>query len=428
MSLTTTDFPDTSKEEWIGLLTKELKGASIDALTKHNEIEGITFPAYFHRTDQLDAFSDPGLAPYVRGTKNSTNEWLISCPVYLREDSKEEDLNKYILDQLMKGSTAIYLVAESNRDFSFETILKEVGFEFIHTSLEAKTASQADAFRKVLGQFPHSVLQSSVKANRQIVIDAYSAQQAGANAVQELVVALGEGHDALVDLLDQGISIDDACKNIQFNFGIGTTYFIEIAKIRAFRWCWSSLVNAYQPQHNCSATARIVAKSGFTHMSLKDPYTNLLRLTSQAMSAVNAGVDELVLQPYDAYSTEFNPSFTQRMVTNISLLLQEESFLSQVKDVAGGSYAIDFFTKELAEKAWQQFKQLESKGGLSANKEELAEQILATANLRKERIAERKDKLIGVNIFHNPKTETGDWKNVPLAWNGLSTLLLDKAL
>ena len=428
MSITTTDFPDTSKEEWVALLTKELKGASIDALTKHNEIEGITFPAYFHRTDQLDAFSDPGLAPYVRGTKNSTNEWLISCPVYLREDSKEEELNKYILDQLMKGVTAIYLISASNRDFSFETILKGVGFEYIHSTLEAKTDAQADAFRNVLGQFPHSVLQPSVKVNQQLVIDAYSAQQAGANAIQELVVALGSGHDALVELLDQGVSVDDACKNIQFNLGIGTTYFIEIAKIRAFRWCWATLVQAYGPQHECSATARIVAKSGFTHMSLKDPYTNLLRLTSQAMSAVNGGVDELVLQPYDAYSTEFNPVFTQRMVTNISLLLQEESFLSAVKDVAGGSYAIDFFTKELAEKAWQQFKDLEDKGGLSGNKEELSKQILATAELRKKRIAEKKDKLIGINIFHNPKTETGDWKDVPLAWNGLSTLLLDKAL
>lgn len=419
-------FPDTSKEEWIGLLTKELKGASIDALTKHNEIEGITFPAYFHQTDQMAAFSDPGLAPYVRGTKNSTNEWLISCPVYLRDDSKEDELNKYILDQLMKGSTAIYLVAESNRNFSFETLLKEVGFEYIYTSLEAKTDEQADAFRKVVGSHPNSVLQPSVKANQQIVIDAYSAQQAGANAVQELTIALGSGHDALVELLDQGISIDDACKNIQFNFGIGTTYFIEIAKIRAFRWCWATLIQAYNPQHECSATARIVSKSGFTHMSLKDPYTNLLRLTSQAMSAVNGGVDELVLQPYDAYSTAFNPSFSQRMVTNISLLLQEESFLSQVKDVAGGSYAIEFFTKELAEKAWQQFKYLELKGGLSKNKTLFSEQIQATANLRKERIAEKKDKLIGINIFHNPKTETGDWKNVPLAWEGLSTLLLDK--
>jgi methylmalonyl-CoA mutase len=430
MAETVTGFPDTSKEDWIGLLTKELKGASIDTLTKHDEIEGLTYPSYFHRTDKLPAFSDPGFAPFVRGTKNTINEWLISCPVYFREDSKEDELNKYILDQLMKGSAALYIIVETERTVDFKKLLNEVQFEFIYTSLEAKTPEQLADFKTLVGNYPSSAFCSGKTASDQIVIDAYSAQQAGANSIQQLVVALGEGHDAIVKKLEAGQTIDEACKNIQFNFGIGTKYLIEIAKFRAFRWCWSTLIDAYKPEHNCTSSARIVAKSGFTHMSLHDPSTNLLRLTTQAMSAVNGGIDELIIQPYDAYSSEFNPAFTQRMVTNISLLLQEESFLSQVKDVAGGSYAIDFFTKELASKAWAKFQALEAKGGLSnvENRTALSADIKETAELRIARLQEKKDKLIGVNCFPNPRTEVGTWQNVPEAWNGLSTLLLEQSL
>lgn len=430
MAETATIFPDTSKEEWIGILTKELKGASIDTLTKHDEIEGLSYPSYFHKTDQLAAFSDPGLAPYVRGTRNSINEWLISCPVYFREDSNEEELNKFVLDQLMKGSTALYIVVETERTIDFKKLLNEVQFEFIYTSLEAKTTDQLDSFRTLVGNFPSSAFCSGKNNSDQIVIDAYTAQQAGANSVQQLVVALGEGHDAIVKKLEAGETIDEACKNIQFNFGIGTKYLIEVAKFRAFRWCWATLIEAYKPEHNCTSSARILAKSGFTHMSLHDPYTNLLRLTTQAMSAVNGGVDELVLQPYDAYSTEFNPLFTQRMVTNISLLLQEESYLAQVKDVAGGSYALDFFTKELASKAWARFQAIEAKGGLSdeVNRVALSIDIKETAELRVTRLKEKKDKLIGVNVFPNPKTEMGRWQEMPVAWNGLPTLLLEKSL
>ena len=427
MSTETISFPDTSKEEWIAVLTKELKGAPLETLQKHDEIEGIRFNSYMHKSDGSKAFSDPGLPPFVRGVKRESNEWVISCPVYLRNDLSEKEYNQYILDQLMKGSTGIYMIAETDRNVDFSVLLNEVGLEFIYTSFEPKTKAQAEAFTAFLGNNPGTLVAAE---NETIVINAYPAQQSGANAVQELTVALCEGHEALVKQLDAGKSIDEACKNIQFNLGVGTKYLIETAKFRAFRWCWSTLVGAYKPGHECSKSARIVAKTGFTHLSLKDPYTNLLRQTTQAMCAINGGIDELVLQPYDAYSTKFNPTFTQRMATNISLLLQEESFFSQVNDVAGGSYAIDFFTNELAAQAWKKFKHIEELGGLQNVKalSDLTVEIKATADLRKERLIEKKDKLIGVNIFPNPQTETAEWTTIPTGWNGLPTLLLDTVL
>ena len=428
MSTETSSFPTTSKEEWINILTKELKGAPIDSLHKQDEIEDLNFNAYMHETDKFQPFSDPGLAPYVRGVKQENNEWIISCSVYLREDFSETESNAFILDQLMKGSTGIYVIAETEREIDFSKLFAEVGLEFIYPSFEAKTTAQANAFKVFLGSNAGTLVFSE---NQEIItINAYLAQQSGANATQELVVALSEGHEALVKQLDAGKSVDEACKNIQFNFGVGTKYLVETAKFRAFRWCWSTLVGAYKPEHECSKSARIVAKTGFTHLSLQDPFTNLLRQTTQAMSAINGGVDELVLQPYDAYSSEFNPIFTQRMATNISLLLQEESFFSKVSDVAGGSYAIDFFTKTLAQNAWKKFKEIEVQGGLDNEVmvEQLKNEIKATAQLRVHRLQEKKDKLIGINIFPNPKTETGHWNSVPAGWKDLPTLLLDTVL
>lgn len=428
MSTETSSFPTTSKEEWINILTRELKGAPIESLHKRDEIEELNFNAYLHETDKSVPFSDPGLAPYVRGVKQESNEWIISCSVYLRNDFTEVESNKFILDQLMKGSTGIYIIAETDRDIDFSKLFAEVELEFIYPSFEAKTVAQARAFQAFLGSNTGTLFASGNQDT--ITINAYLAQQSGANATQELVIALSEGHEALVKQLDAGKTIDEACKNIQFNFGIGTKYLVETAKFRAFRWCWSTLVGAYKPEYECSKSARIVAKTGFTHLSLQDPYTNLLRQTTQAMSAINGGVDELVLQPYDAYSSQFNPVFTQRMATNISLLLQEESFFSKVKDVAGGSYAIDFFTKSLAQNAWKKFKELDALGGLENESvvAQLKSEIKATAQLRVTRLQEKKDKLIGINIFPNPKTETGQWTSVPAGWKGLPTLLLDIVL
>lgn len=426
MSSTTVVFPDVSKEEWIGLLTKELKGEPIETLHKQDEIEGISFPAYMHKNDAVPVFSDPGLSPYVRGHRKELNEWVISCPVYLRNQSDEE-ANRFVLDQLMKGNTGIYIIAETERAIDFGKLLQDVGLEHIYTTFEARTAEQASAFQQALGTFPGALLAADTWP---IVVNAYAAQQAGANVVQELTVALCEGHDAIVRMLDRGMSIDEVCKNIRFHFGIGTKYLIETAKFRAFRWCWSTLIAAYQPEHECTKSVRIAAISGFTHLSLKDPYTNLLRQTTQAMSAINGGADELVVQPYDAYSSEFNPTFSQRMATNISLLLQEESFFAKVQDVAGGSYAIEHFTNELATNAWEQFKAIEAQGGLdnATALSGLTDQIRATAALRKEHVLNKRDKLIGVNCFPNPKTEQGTWTNVPAGWNNLPTLLLDTVL
>ena len=255
-------------------------------------------------------------------------------------------------------------------------------------------------------------------------------QQAGGTTWQELSIALAEGHELLVKQLEQGIDCDSAASAIHFTFGIGSKYFFELAKIRAFRTCWAQIVSAYSPEYPASMAATITARTGFLNVSLKDPYTNLLRQTTEAMSAVLGGIQHLNIQPYDWYSTNPNTGFTRRMATNISLLLKEESYLQIVLDPAGGSYAIDALTETIAERAWSSFQWIERNGTISNPevRKTLAAEIEEKAALRTSEIADKTEKRIGINIFPNPVAVTNSWTELPACWNNLKPLILEQTL
>ncbi len=436
MSIMFATFPKTSKADWLELLQKELKGESIDKLQKFNRVEEIAFPAYFHREDETTAFSDPGMLPYTRGSRSDTNDWHIGSCFKLQHSETD---NARLLAALMSGTTALVLHASGTEPIDFKTLLKGIDLAFIHTTFYANTLEQASAFSEIVGTFPSAIVVenqtewlqqakiSSYKALKPFAVNAYSVQQAGGTTWQEISIALAEGHDLLVAQLELGLSIDDAAANIHFVFGIGSQYFYEIAKFRAFRTAWSRIIAEYAPEHACSHAAFITAQTGFTHISLKDPYTNLLRQTTQGMSAVMAGIHQLVIQPYDWYAANQELDFTQRMATNISLLLKEESYLDKVIDPAGGSYALDDLTNAIAERAWSSFQWIEANGGLSSPTvlATLSAEISEKAQQRLILVNEKKTTLIGINVFPNPEKIDNTWNSLPSCWNGLPTLNIE---
>jgi len=436
MSTLFATFPKTSKADWLELLQKELKGESLDKLQKFNRVEEIAFPAYFHREDETTAFSDPGMLPYTRGSRSDNNDWLIgSC---FKIQHVESD-NALLLAALMSGTTALVLHATGNEPIDFTILLNGIDLPYIHTTFYAKTIEQAVRFSEIAGTFPSAIVMenksewleqaktSSKIALKPFAVNAFLVQQAGGTTWQEIGIALAEGHDLLVEQLERGLSIDDAVANIHFVFGIGRQYFYEIAKFRAFRTAWSRIIAEYAPEHACSHAAFITAQTGFTHISLKDPYTNILRQTTESMSAVMAGIHQLVVQPYDWYAQHQELEFTRRMATNISLLLKEESYLDKVIDPAGGSYAIDDLTNAIAERSWSSFQWIEANGGLSnaTVKSNLTAEISEKAQQRLVLVNEKKTTLIGINVFPNPETIDNTWNDLPICWNGLPTLNIE---
>ena len=127
----------------------------MDKLQKFNRIEEISLPAYLHREDQPQAFSDPGLLPYTRGSKASSNDWHIgSC---FRVEN-EQACNKQLLEALMAGTTALVIHATSDRDLDFATLFSEVDLQYIHTTFYPKSTAQATAFLSFLGNYSGAVV------------------------------------------------------------------------------------------------------------------------------------------------------------------------------------------------------------------------------------------------------------------------------
>lgn len=430
-------FDATTKSEWIALLEKELKGESIDQLQKVNPIEEIAYPSYFHRSDKEVEFSDPGVADFTRGVQQTSNDWHIGTCFQI---NTIKATNQEILAALMSGTTALVVHASNEESIDFASLFSSVELQYIFTTFYPKTIEQALDFAAFVGENPAAIVsefnQELIQQNDQLSksnlrpfgVNAYAAQQAGATTWQELAIALAEGHELLVKQLDAGVTIDQAANAIHFVLGIGNNYFFEISKIRAFRSVWTQVVTAYEPTSDSAKKAIITAQTGFVRVSLKDPYTNLLRQTTEGMSAVIAGVFQLVIQPYDWHAFPQKIDFTRRMATNISLLLKEESYMHHVIDPAGGAYAIDNLTVAIAERTWTEFQWIEKNGGIEKTEvlAHLKASISEKATLRLEKVLSKADKIIGINSYENPDKSEYQWQSTPLAWKGLSSLIIDK--
>ena len=198
------------------------------------------------------------------------------------------------------------------------------------------------------------------------------------------------------------MDINAAARTIKFNMAVGPLYFMEIAKFRAGRMLWANIVNAYKPTSTCAQKMNVHAVTATINSTIYDPYVNMLRGTTEAMSAAAACVSSIEVMPFDsAYETPTDLSM--RMARNIQLLLKEECHIDQVVDPAGGAYFIEHLTQSIAQESWALFNTVEEKGGYVAAFEAgfVQEQIEATAAKRLKNIATRKDFLLGTNQFPN---------------------------
>lgn len=199
---------------------------------------------------------------------------------------------------------------------------------------------------------------------------------AGANAVQELAFAMSAGADRLAS----------GERDISFVFAVGSNYFFEIAKLRAARLLWAQVAEAFgAPQ-----TVHLHVRTAIANKSLYDPYTNLLRVTTEALSAVIGGCDSLIVEPFE---------FSDRLANNLQLLLKHESHLDQVSDPAAGSYYVEWLTDAMAREAWKLFQQVEAEGGYSEAQPFIDRSIAASRKALETALASRRRTLVGVNNY-----------------------------
>jgi methylmalonyl-CoA mutase len=242
---------------------------------------------------------------------------------------------------------------------------------------------------------------------------------AGATAVQELAWAVAEGIDRLAVATDAGTPVDEAAGTLAFVFAVGSTYFTEIAKLRAARLLWGTAVAAFGPTDPASGAMRVHVRTARANKGTYDPYTNLLRATTEAMSAAIGGADTLLVEPH---------GYEPHLAINVQRILAEEAHLDAVADPAAGSYYVESLTDALAREAWAQVQQIEQAGGYTAARAagQLDAHLTTARAAREKAVSSRRRTLVGVNNYpdlteHAPSA--GPFP-VPEAPDGLAPLRL----
>ena len=220
----------------------------------------------------------------------------------------------------------------------------------------------------------------------------------GAQAVQEIAYTFGVAVEYVREMLKRGISIHDIAQSFYFGFNVGATFFIEIAKLRAARQVWSNIMKAFGAEEE-DRSMKIHAKPAFFTKTIFDVGVNMLRNTTEAFSAVVGGVDTYENAPYDD-TVRKGDEFSRRIARNLQIMLQEEFGMLRPIDAAGGSWAIEKLTKEMAEKIWAEFQKIESLGGMTkAIKEGYPQkEIKAVLEKRFKALDLRKDRAVGNNM------------------------------
>ncbi len=429
------EFSPQSMKDWRASVERELKGLSFDeTLVRKDEIEELTFSKYENEVTN----SSEGLN-YSRSSRSQSNDWAIGKRIAVKD---EKVANKIALEALNQGANSLTF-AFQKKGILFSALFENIGLNYIDCQFETLDTAQTETLQKAYTEFcekPLVLLNDPIGAGKEIdfpnssekgkvhfKINALGLHQAGANATQEIAFALSSGHEYLHKLLAAGFSIDDASAMIRFEFGIGSKYFIEATKFRVFRKLWSNVIAAYTPTESCSHACYLYATTGFVNKSLKDPYTNLLRQSTEAMSAVLGGVNEICVLPYDEYAQTKTDGLSARMALNISNILKEESYFDKVIDPLGGSYSMEKLADEMEGKAWSIFQKMEGLGGIKTNesKEFLRKSIKETAQKRIEKLNSGENMLIGVNKYPSLKEEKNSWSEIP-SYFGLEALILEK--
>jgi len=437
-------FPPVSTKEWMDRIISDLKGADFNKKLIWKTDEGFDVMPFYRWEDirDLDHIKTlPGDFPFVRGAKVNGNSWLIRQNI---EVDNYRESNKKALDILMKGVDSLGFVIKDPETASlknFGILLHGIHPESVELNfLSAGKAKEilkwlikifkdsATDLKKIRGAIEADPLgrlmmngnlcisfeagldylasltlaSEALPLFRTIHINASNFTNAGANIVQELGFALSMGNEYLTALTERGVKADKAVSNIRFSFGIGSNYFFEIARLRAARLLWSLVTGSYKPGNTGLSRMEIHCETSRWNKTVFDPFVNLLRTQTEAMSAVLGGTDSLTVEPFDTVFRQPD-EFSERIARNQQLLLKEESYLDKVADPAGGSYYIEKLTSLIADNSWRLFLEVEEEGGFTAALKSgfIQMKLKESARLKRENVSKRKEIFLGTNQYPN---------------------------
>ncbi|OFX37976.1 MAG: hypothetical protein A2X08_16565 [Bacteroidetes bacterium GWA2_32_17] len=443
------EFPSVATTEWISAIIKDLKGADFDSKMVWKTSEGFNLNPFYREEDILNlkyikSENNPEVSglPVVRGYKTESNNWDICQEINV---INIVEANKFAVDALKNGADSIsFVFNEDNniKQYALQKLLKGINIEnqklrfitngdivllynnikqeFLNRKLNFKKANIVFDYApicyltiygnsKELAQnnlLKYSELIKEVSENfkniKIIGINANCFGDAGCLLTHELAYSIAIASEYLSLFSENGIALKNIAKQITFNYSTGSNYFLEIAKLRAARVLWEKLLEAFIPNNSEIIPMNIHSITTNWNKSIYDKYNNVLRQTTEAMSAIIGGTQSLTIRPFDINSENEN-NFTNRLSRNISIILKEEAHLNKVGDIAGGSYYIENITDNLVKKSWELFLEIEDKGGyIKAFKDGfIQEQIKKVQEQRCLSIANQKEVILGVNRYLN---------------------------
>ncbi|PVW14620.1 methylmalonyl-CoA mutase subunit beta [Marixanthomonas spongiae] len=424
------EFAPVSAKEWKQKIQADLKGADYNESLVWQSPEGIHVKPFYHPDDFENPF------PPISGQPTT---WNIAQHIFIDDEAVA---NKLALDAVERGAEAIILSAE--KKFAIEKVFKNFPFEetpiyfnltffseefLLHLkSYLSKKNATVHYNIDIIGNLTrtgnwfhnlkedHRVLEKFVSENPSeaiISIDTTGYQNAGATIMQQLAYALAHANEYLnhfenVSLSPsinsgqakvEGATIQQSLQ-ITFKLAVGSNYFFEIAKIRALRKGYAALASEY----GFSETCHIMATPSKRNKTLYDYNTNMLRTTTECMSAILGGADIICNLPYDALYHKSN-EFGERISRNQLLVLKEESYFDTVSNAADGTYYIESLTDDLAEKALELFKSIEKGGGFLKQLKEgkIQQKIKESAEKEQQLFNQEELKLVGTNYHTNPE-------------------------
>lgn len=476
-------FSTPSLEQWREEVDRLLKGAPFAKKMFTKTVEGLTVNGMYTKVDTEDlpwVKNLPGQWPFLRGTQaagNTSNAWEVAQEIIL---PSAEEFNNALRSDLRRGQTAVNLVLDRASLLGLDpdqcdpnmigaqgtSIASMADLEMALDGIDLETTPlyiQAGSAALPLAALLLAMLNKQGKGTEKLtgcigsdpmyglarigqlplalsriydelgIISRWAAKAApslktlpvyedpwhngGGDSALSLALVLASSVQMMRAMEERGIDPKASAARIQFHLCIGSDFFMEIAKVRALRLLWSDILEAAGCA-DAAASAKIHARTSRRTQSLLDPHVNMLRVTTQAMSAVFGGVDSLHVSPFDEMDS-VPDEFSRRIARNVQLVLAHECHFDQVRDSAGGSWYVESLTRDLAEKAWGIFQEIEAAGGLvdCLNSGWVQDQVAAAAELRKSRLATRKDVLVGVNKYANPTepqrvARTVDHKNL----------------
>ncbi len=450
------DFQPHSKQEWKDLIIKDLNGGDYDKKMVWHSLDGMSTEP-FYTAEDLETLkfihTAPSSFPFVRGNKKENNDWEICQWV---DASDVRYANSKALEFIAKGVQGIefqldFLNDQDDLEILLEGINPEqislhfmgahsysILLELLKTYCSKKNIDKKkirgsfnfDSFAYFLlnGEYYNSctdnmselkcLLAETAKTFpniKVITINGYNFHNAGGSIIQELAFTLSAAHEYLVQMLHSGLRAEEILPYVRLAFATGSSYFPEIAKIRAARLLWSQIVLKYAPENEALSDIEIHSVSSIWNKTIFDSHNNILRTTTETMSAVLGGSNSITTFPFD-FTWQHSDNFSERIARNIQHILKDESYLDKVIDPSAGSYYIENLTASIAHLAWQLFLETEEQGGFIQAMEGgfITKTIEKTATERYNMIAARKTNILGVNMYPNLRERMADKISSPM--------------